>query len=158
MNIETLIREIVREEIQLYMERYKTDVELVRDLSKENIEHQKNEISKEGNIHKEDDDIDREIEILEELIRVAEKNDKELGKTYKKEIEKYGDSVGMKDAAKILSVGVNSLRKLIKDSPDIPVAKLGNKFIYPTGRFFYWLSGGKAYWVVPKKRGDEKSD
>jgi hypothetical protein len=134
--LENLIRQIVREEIQLYLQKnLEINIAKVNKEPLEQSEPQENE--------KEQDVVD--YELFERRYEEAIKIDDQVKEKYKSQVDKYGSVISLKIASKILDLSIYAIRKLAKTDKNFPKiysAKVG------TARLFYWLDGGQAYWNI----------
>jgi hypothetical protein len=128
--LENLIRQIVREEIELYFSRHQKGI--------------KNEST--GTSMKsivEEDEID--FELFEQKYQEALQIDDQVNEKYKAHVEQYGSVISLKIASEILKMSMNTIKKLAKTDNNFPFINRG-KIV--TARLFHWIDGGKAYWKI----------
>lgn len=135
--LENLIRKIVREEIQLYLQQ---NQEI--NASQVNEEHSEQSDTQE-NLKKEQEEID--YELFEKRYEEALQIDDEVREKYKSQVDKHGSVVTLKNASEILNLSVYAIRKLGKTDKNFP--KIYSAKV-DTARLFHWLDGGKAYWNI----------
>lgn len=133
--IENLIRKIVREEIQLYLQQNQE-----MNSGQINIDSSE-QLEKQENRKVAQDEFD--YELFEKRYQEALQIDEGVRENYKAQVEKHGSVITLKNASEILNLSVHAIRKLVKTDKNFPrihSAKID------TARLFYWLDGGEAYW------------
>lgn len=134
--LENLIRKIVREEIQLYLQQ---NPEInTSQVHNEHIEQSE----KQENVKKQEE-ID--YELFEKRYEEALKIDDQVREKYKSQVDKHGSVITLKNASEILNLSVHAIRKLGKTDKNFP--KIYSSKV-DTARLFHWLDGGKAYWNI----------
>lgn len=132
--LENLIRQIVREEIQLYLKKNqeiniaKADKKPLEQSEPEGNEKKQNEV---------------DYELFEKRYEEALQIDDQVKEKYNAQVNKYGSVITLKKASDILNLSAYAIRKLAKTDKNFPTiysAKVG------TARLFHWLDGGQAYW------------
>lgn len=135
--LDNLIRKIVREEIQLYLQQNQEEVTSGQ-VNKEPMEQSETQ----ENV-KNQEEID--YELFEKRYEEALQIDDEVRAKYKSQVDKHGSVVTLKNASEILNLSVYAIRKLGKTDKNFP--KIYNAKV-DTARLFHWLDGGKAYWNI----------
>lgn len=127
--LENLIRQIVREEIRLYLKDLKND-----EIPSANPE------GSEASIPDQSD-----YELFEQKYQAALKIDDEVNKRYQSQVEQHGATITLGYAADLLKMSQYALRKLAKTDINFPPIFRGQ---IGTARLLNWLDGGKAYWKL----------
>ncbi|MBZ9534522.1 hypothetical protein HUN92_03780 [Bacillus firmus] len=135
--LENLIRKIVREEIQLYLQQNQEEVTSGQ-VNKEPMEQSETQ----ENV-KNQEEID--YELFEKRYEEALQIDDQVREKYKSQVDKHGSVVNLKNASEILNLSVYAIRKLGKTDKNFP--KIYSAKV-DTARLFHWLDGGKAYWNI----------
>lgn len=127
--LENLIRQIVREEIRLYLKEFKNDEMPVAN----------SEDPEESTPDKFD------YELFEQKYQAALKIDNEVNERYQSQIDQHGATIKLGYAADLLKMSQYALRKLAKTDSNFPTIFRGQ---IGTARLLHWLDGGKAYWKL----------
>jgi hypothetical protein len=126
--LENLIRQIVREEIELYFNRHQ-----------KNIDKESTGTLKKSAVREDEIDFD----LFERKYQEALKIDDQVNEKYKAQAEQFGAVISLKIASEILNMSMNSVKKLAKTDKNFPAIVKGK---LTTARLFHWIDGGIAYW------------
>lgn len=128
--LENLIRQIVREEIELYFSRHQ-----------KGTDNESNCTSVKSNVIEDEFD----YVLFERKYQEALQIDGQVNEKYKAQLEQFGSVINLKIASEILNMSMNSIKKLAKTDKNFPVIT-GGKVC--TSRLMHWLDGGLAYWNI----------